>query len=468
MRQPGVQERLNILMIAAQQTGGGAGRGGERLAQALRDEGHRVTSFVRDNPARDPHCRQVNFWRTRRLAAWLARRGFPELGHVETLLWRCHAAFAAADVLHLQNIHGEYLCLAGLPIWGFDKPIVWTLHDFWALSGNCATPCDCTRWMQSCGRCPRVGVYPMGAVDRSHVYRRLKPLLIRAARARLVTPSRWLAERAAAHPGLAGVPVRVIPYPIDTDIFAPCAERAGARREFALDVARPTVVMSGNSWLDPFKGGADAIRALRIAQQREPRLQLLIAGSGGERLLAAAGIAGRAVPFVTDRCVLARAYAAGDVCLFSSRAENYPLTILESLASGTPVAAYGVGGVAEQIAHGRWGYVAPDGDFERLAAGVIELARSPAHSVAAGARGREFVERTSHVDVVRAQYEDEYRRAQAAWSARRARSSARFRRGAASRRLARMLGWDAAPGPRAPAPGAARMPALARAPGGAP
>lgn len=435
-------DRLNVLMIAAQQTGGGAGRAGERLGQALREHGHSAVSFVRDNLAADPHCRQPAFWRTRPLAKWLAQRGFPELGHVESLLWPCHADFAAADVLHLNNIHGEFLSLSALPLWGWAKPIVWTLHDFWALTGNCATPRGCTRWRNACGSCPLTGVYPMAERDRSSIYRRLKPHLIRAARPRLVTPSRWLSDRVREVAALRHLPVRVIRYAIDTDAFAPAALREPLRRRFGLASDRPTIVMSGNSWLDPFKGPADAVRALRRVHESTRTAQLLIIGTGSERLLAATGLPGVALPFLRERAALAEAYAAADVCLFPSRAENYPLTVLESLASGTPVVAYAVGGIPEQIEPDRTGFLARDGDADGLADGLRCALGSEAWRRAAAAAGRAFVERTSGVDVVRGQYEDEYRRAIAAWRRRRGRITPRSEPGRWSKRIARALGWE--------------------------
>ncbi len=437
-------DRLNVLMIAAQQTGGGAGRAGERLAQALREQGHSAISFVRDNLTADPHCRQPSFWRTRPLANWLAQRGFPDVGHVESLLWPCHADFAAADVLHLNNIHGEFLSLPGLPLWGWAKPIVWTLHDFWALTGNCATPRGCTRWRQACGSCPLTGVYPMAERDRSSIYRRLKPHLIRAARPRLVTPSRWLAERVREVTALRHVPVRVIRYPIDTDAFTPAALREPLRRRFGLAPDRPTIVMSGNSWLDPFKGPADAVRALRRLRESTETAQLLVIGTGSERLLAATGLSGIALPFLRERSALAEAYAAADVCLFPSRAENYPLTVLESLASGTPVVAYDVGGIPEQIESGVTGFIASDGDVDALAAGLRRALGSEPWRRAAAAAGRAFVVRTSAVDVVRTQYTDEYRRAIAAWLRRRGRTTPRSEPGHWSKRIARALGWEPA------------------------
>lgn len=435
---------LNVLMVAAQQTGGGAGRAGERLAEALRTDGHTVRSFVRDNLAGDPHCVKTEYWRLRPLAAWLEKHGFPELGRLATLLWRCHADFAAADVVHLHNIHGEYLSILGLPLWSFDKPLVWTLHDFWPLTGNCATPRSCDRWRRSCGRCPLTGVYPMTRVDHSSIYRRLKPWLIRMARPRLVTPSQWLADRVREVKELRHLPLRVIRYPIDTDLFTPAADRAALRRSFGLDPDRPTIVMTGNSWTDPFKGGADAIRALHRVAERVASAQLLVVGSGSEALLRQTGLTGRAEPFLKERGRLRDAYAAADVCLFPSRAENYPLTVLESFASGTPVVAFRVGGIPEQIAHGSSGFIARDGDWAALAQGVASFIGDPARSLAAGAAGREFVLRTSAVERVREQYEDEYRIALAAWKHRHRRNSARIRRGPIARRIARLFGWEAA------------------------
>jgi len=96
----------------------------------------------------------VRHWRLSFLQQWLSRAGLPDLGHIASFLWRCRAEYAAADVVHLHNLHGDYLSLLALPLWGRDKPLVWTLHDAWPLTGNCAYPRDCPRWRAGCGRCP--------------------------------------------------------------------------------------------------------------------------------------------------------------------------------------------------------------------------------------------------------------------------------------------------------------------------
>ena len=234
-------------MVNAYQTGGGAGRAAETLAAELRRGGDRVDAIVSANVGDDPHCRRGDHWREAGLASWLASHGLTDLGHLSSFLWRCRQDFASADVVHWHNLHGNYLSIAAAPWWGFDKPIVWTLHDFWPLTGNCATPRDCTRWRRSCGRCPLVGKFPMGEVDRSQLYRRLKPWLFAAARPVLVTPSRWLADRVREVPAFGKLPLRVIPHRIDFDVFKPTAKRASLRRSFGLnpDAADLEAVLAG-------------------------------------------------------------------------------------------------------------------------------------------------------------------------------------------------------------------------------
>ncbi len=457
-----VQHPLNVLLVNTHQTGGGAGRVGELLAERLRAGGDRVQALVRDGRAEARACRRAGTWRERRLAGWLARRGLTDLGHVSSFLWRLRPEYAAADVLHLHNLHGDFVSIAALPLWGFDKPLVWTLHDFWPLSGNCAAPGACRRWLQTCGHCPRVGQYPLGLVDRSRFYRWLKPRLIAAARPRIVTPSRWLFDQVSRVPALRRLPRRVIRSPIDCDIFKPRADWAALRAAVGLALDRFTVVLSGNNWADPFKGADDAVAALRAAGAVQRELQLLVVGRQSDEVLSLTGLPGRALPFVETRERLAEMYACADVCLFPSHAENYPLTVLEALACGTPVVAYDVGGVAEQVDHMQTGYLARDGSREELTRGLLRLGRNRALARDLGGRGRELVVCTCAPAVVIDQYRDEYRRAMAVWCRRRSRSSARYAMGRWAPALARRLGWEVTSTARPVAVNRTRVPRAVR------
>ena len=443
-------EPRNVLMVNTFQTGGGAGRVAQTLAERLRHAGLGVEAFVKGNPADDPCCHRVSHWRVAAIEEWLQAHGLPELGDLTSFAWRCRAEYATADILHLHNLHGAYLSLAALPLWGWDKPIVWTLHDHWPLTGNCATPRDCGRWQHACGHCPLLGVYPMSRIDRSRFYRWLKPRLFAAARPRIVTPSEWLAARVRRVPQLRHLPITVIRNPIDTEVFAPRDGQRALREQFALKPDHPTIVMAGANWGDRFKGANHALQALRVARAKVPTLQLLAIGGQSNGLLAASGLPGRALPFLEGRTSLAEAYSAADLCLFPSRAENYPATTLEALACETPVVAYSVGGIPEQVRHDVCGYVARDGRPDELAAGIIALATHPEHARRMGRHGREFVLRTSALDVTTRRYREEYRRAFRDWCRRRDRNTPRIRSGRVARCVAEFLGWPSIGPTRAP------------------
>jgi glycosyltransferase involved in cell wall biosynthesis len=63
-------------------------------------------------------------------------------------------------------------------------------------------------------------------------------------------------------------------------------------------------------------------------------------------------------------------YAAADVFVHPSLADNLPNGVLESLACGTPVAAFDVGGVPEAVRPGQTGYLARYKDAADLALGI--------------------------------------------------------------------------------------------------
>jgi glycosyltransferase involved in cell wall biosynthesis len=53
--------------------------------------------------------------------------------------------------------------------------------------------------------------------------------------------------------------------------------------------------------------------------------------------------------------------------MLPSYSESFPMTLLESMACGTPVIATRVGGVPEMIEHGSTGMLVPPKDAENLA-----------------------------------------------------------------------------------------------------
>jgi len=102
----------------------------------------------------------------------------------------------------------------------------------------------------------------------------------------------------------------------------------------------------------------------------------LIAGDGDERdsleaQAAALGVADR-VRFLGQlpRGRVVELFRAADASILSSSWENFPHTVVEALAAGTPVLATAVGGVAEVVRDGENGLLVAPGDVAGLAASI--------------------------------------------------------------------------------------------------
>ena len=103
---------------------------------------------------------------------------------------------------------------------------------------------------------------------------------------------------------------------------------------------------------------------------------LLVAGDGPDlpdlrREATERGLDGRVRflgPLDRDRVLVL--FRASDASLLTSSWENFPHTVVEALAVGTPVIATAVGGVAEVVRDGENGLVVPAGDVDALAAAI--------------------------------------------------------------------------------------------------
>ncbi len=98
-----------------------------------------------------------------------------------------------------------------------------------------------------------------------------------------------------------------------------------------------------------------------------------------------------------DEITLALAYSAADVFVCPSREESFSNTTLESLACGTPVVGFAVGGIPDMIEHKVNGMLATPHDPQELAAGIAYVLEEEERREAMGRAARQtVVERYSY------------------------------------------------------------------------
>jgi L-malate glycosyltransferase len=143
---------------------------------------------------------------------------------------------------------------------------------------------------------------------------------------------------------------------------------------------------------NPVKDHPMFLRAAARVRALVPDAGFAIAGEGElmESLRELAGELGiRDDVFFLGRCDhVADLLFASEIGVLSSKAEGFANAILEYMAAGLPVVATDVGGAREAIGEGETGYLMASGDYEKMAARIIELLNEPERASAMGARGK--------------------------------------------------------------------------------
>jgi glycosyltransferase involved in cell wall biosynthesis len=202
-----------------------------------------------------------------------------------------------------------------------------------------------------------------GARNRS--LRATRDAALRRAR-HVFCPSAYLRTLALGW-GLDAERVSVLANP------APEVPELPSREELRHELALEGQVLGFAGRLGPQKSLDVALEALA----RTPGVTLAIAGDGPDRAALERrahdlGLDGRArfLGSLPRERVL-RLFRAADASLLSSSWENFPHTVVEALAVGTPVISTAVGGVPEVVRDGENGLLVPVGDAAALA-GAIE------------------------------------------------------------------------------------------------
>jgi glycosyltransferase involved in cell wall biosynthesis len=382
---------LNVLHISESDGIGGSGRSAFRLHSTLRDLGLGSRMLVGRRRTDDRDVRLL-----KRSIAWRALdRASGELLDLLNMQYVFYPSsfgvamdpwFRDADVVQLYNTHGSYFSHSALPVLSRRRPVVWRLSDMWALTGHVAYSYDCDRWKHGCGSCPYLGEYPALSRDTTAALWRWKDEVYRRSRLTIVAPSRWIEGLARESPLTSRFPVRRIPNGIDLERFRP-VEREDARTRLGLPSNGPVVLFSAPDVSDRRKGGGVLNEALEHLHDED--FELLVAGANETPAFPRSF---RSLAHLVDEEEIALSYAAADLFVLPTLAENLPNAALESVACGTPCVSFDVGGVPDVVRHLETGYLAPLGDAAGLAEGVRTLLHDDELRARLSRRCRELAE----------------------------------------------------------------------------
>ena len=209
----------------------------------------------------------------------------------------------------------------------------------------------------------------------------------------------------------------VVMHGVDTDRYAPAADRAAAFAESGLP-GRYAIGCFGR--VRAQKGSDVFVEAMCRLLPRYPDFSAVMVGAITAEHLAfanklrkrieTAGLQSRIVitgelPFEDVQ----RWYQRLSIYAFTSRNEGFGLTLIEAMAAGSALVAARAGAAELVVEDGVTGVLIPTGDADALAAAVEPLMRDVAAAIAMGERGRARVLDRFSLDAEASRIGDVYR-----------------------------------------------------------
>lgn len=281
-----------------------------------------------------------------------------------------HPLVKQADIIHLHWINKGFISLKSLgKILKSGKAVVWTCHDMWPFTGGCYYSGKCNHYLNGCGNCPMLKTPGDGDLSKRVNIKKAK--LFSTSRIEFITPSNWLRNIGLNSKTLGNSGIHTIPNAIDTSVFIPGENQ---KSEFGLKNHTYTILFAAVNIADKRKGYKDfKLFCKSLISQGFHNFRVLYIGENKGEIISEEDYEQRFTGYISDQQEMAQLYGSADLYVTTSSDDNLPTTIMESMACGTPVAAFSAGGIPEMIDDEQTGVIAEVHHPEALAEKVISL-----------------------------------------------------------------------------------------------
>lgn len=280
-------------------------------------------------------------------------------------------AYLDADIIHFHRIFDFFSYLA-LPFLTENKPSILTISDMWPYTGHCYNSLDCERWKTGCGKCPYPDMPPSINHDNTQIEWKIKNWVYRHADLNVITNSTCSTDQVRKSM-LKHFPIHFIPIGIDTSIYRPL-DKKQCQSMLGIPPGKWVLAFVAAN-LDNYIKGADLLlKALnRLPKSLKKEIVLIVLGDKGNKLTKNLDIQNINFGYIANDHLKTIFYSAADLFICPTRGENFGIVLLESMACGTPMVSFKVGGVPDLVRPGITGYLAETDQFMGLYEGIIEL-----------------------------------------------------------------------------------------------
>lgn len=386
---------MKILIVNYADIQGGAAKAAYRLHNALLDAGIDSSMLVQSKSSDDyrvlaPKGTLGNF--LGKAKPILEARSLKNYKGQEKLLFS-PSAISLGSIIEKINrlkpdiVHFHWICGGMIKIEDIAKikvPIVWSMHDMWPFTGGCHYDRWCGRYKEACGKCQILGSRKENDISRK-VFERKRQTYQKVQNMIIVALSRWLESCAKESTLLVDKKIINLPNPIDTELFKPF-DKAKARELLGLPENKRLLGFGAMNSKNTTKGFKELKNALQFAEN--DNLELVVFGSSEPKEVPDLGFKIHYLGRLHDDVSLKVMYSALDLIAVPSLQENLSNVIMESLACGTPVVAFDIGGNSDMVEHLQNGYLAKPFESKDLARGIDWVLNEPSEILRERARSK--------------------------------------------------------------------------------
>ncbi|MEJ2125962.1 MAG: glycosyltransferase family 4 protein [Candidatus Bathyarchaeota archaeon] len=336
---------------------GGIARHCEGLAKALVNQNHDVHLFTLDFPGALEYEKKDGI---------KVYRASTELGHPNFLTWvlmfNHFLSKRMADVtktvdFDVMHVHDWLAAFSGISFKHYlKKPIILTMHS---------TEVGRAQGLHSPDSFSINGIEWWATYEAD----------------RVIVCSHSMKDEICNHFNLPREKVDIIPNAIDASKYDVPVDRGAVRQRYGVGWGEKLILCVGR--LVPQKGVEYFIRAIPLIAKKYPEAKFIIVGEGWSRDLLeeearASGHANKITftGFASDKQVI-ELMTSADTLVVPSIYEPFGIVALEGMATGVPVVASRVGGLAEVIDHDKTGIFVYPRSPESLAWGIDKVLSDP-------------------------------------------------------------------------------------------
>ena len=338
---------MKVLQISTNWGHGGPGGVEKDLYYQLKQDGDTcLIAYGRDSvPSEIPSIRIGNLFSV--ITHTLFSRLFDCSGFCSTIATRSlikKIQLFNPDIIQIHSLLGYFIDVKTL--FGFlkhcEKPIVWTIHDCWPVTGHCINfeRIGCEKWIKGCYGCKLKSDYPKSwFFDFSKQnWRRKRMLFSNVPNLEIVCPSYWL-KTVLNKSIFKKYKIHVIHNGIDRTIFKPV--KSNIKEKYHINDKIVLLAVAG-VW-NEMKGEK---LLYDIANKIDTKYVIVMIGKKSQKKFPKNIIS---IDRTSNIETLVEWYSSADIFINPTLGDNFPTVNIEALSCGLPVITNETGGSPEAV-----------------------------------------------------------------------------------------------------------------------